>query len=303
MLVDACREPADVIAATAFPLLHMHLAVIAARARRIPVVLFGALHPEDRWGFDRGVIRYSIRHADAYCAYTDYEREYVVRLGVAGESVHVLPLGVEPALFASTDSRSVRAELGIPARVPVIGFLGQLGGHKGIEDLIAAMRSIWSTRPDAWLVIAGASTPDLNGIKSALERLSAEDRGRTRLLVDVDEARKPSVLAAFDIFASPSGYESFGLTFLEAWAAGVPVIGCRAGAVPSLVREDRDGLLIDYRDGAALAAALRRLLDDPDLRRRLAQAGRANVHDRFTWARTASRVDHLYRRLVDRRLR
>ncbi|MDX6618806.1 MAG: hypothetical protein QOK36_1192, partial [Gaiellales bacterium] len=79
MLRDASREPADVIGATAFPLLHMQFAVAAARARRVPSVLLGALHPDDRWGFDRAPIRRAIGLADAYVAYTGFERDHVER--------------------------------------------------------------------------------------------------------------------------------------------------------------------------------------------------------------------------------
>ena len=60
--------------ATAFPLLHMQFAVGAARARRVPVALIGAIHPDDRWGFDRKTIARAVRMSDAYVAYTTYER-------------------------------------------------------------------------------------------------------------------------------------------------------------------------------------------------------------------------------------
>ncbi len=113
MLADALHEPADVIGATAFPLLHMHVAVAAGRARGIPVALFGALHPDDRWGYDRGPIRLAIRAADAYCAYTAYERDHVAAMGVPGRRLHVIPPGVDAAAFAGADGSHVREALGI----------------------------------------------------------------------------------------------------------------------------------------------------------------------------------------------
>jgi glycosyltransferase involved in cell wall biosynthesis len=298
LLLDAVREPADVIAATAFPLLHMQFAVAAGRARRVPVVLIGALHPEDRWGYDRGPIRTAIRSADAYCAYTSFEGDHVAGFGVPRERIHVVPPGVDGAPLAGGDGRAVRADLGIPEDEPVVGFLGQIGGHKGIDDLVQAMELVWDAEPRAWLVIAGSSTPFLQTVRQEVADLPVALRGRVRELLDFPAERKADVLAAFDVFASPSGYESFGLTFVEAWCAGLPVVGCRAGAVPSVVTHGQDGLLVGYRAPRELAGALVELLLDEPLRRRLADAGRATAAERYSWERSVDELERLYGELA-----
>jgi glycosyltransferase involved in cell wall biosynthesis len=291
---DALHEPADVIGATAFPLLHMQVAVAAGRARGIPVALFGALHPDDRWGYDRGPIRLAIRAADAYCAYTAYERDHVAAIGVPARRLHVIPPGVDARAFAMADGSQVREALGIGRDEPVVGFLGQIGGHKGIEDLVEAMRTVWRSHPDAWLLIAGAETPHIEVVRARVAALPAARQARVRELLDVPAERKAHVLAAFDVFASPSGYESFGLTFLEAWAAGLPVVGCRAGAIPSVVRHGQTGLLVGYRQPAELAAALLELVASEPLRRRLAEAGRREAVERYSWERSTDRLEALY---------
>ena len=296
MLVDACRIEADLIGATAFPLLHMHFAVAAARARRLPVVLFGALHPEDRWGFDRGVIRAAIRRADVYCAYTEFERDHVIGLGVPPERVEIVAPGVDPSRFALADRAGARAALGVGAAEPVVGFFGQVGGHKGVGDLIGAMEAVWDEHPDAWLVLAGARTHHTAALQARADALPDARRRRVRWALDVSDTAAAGILASFDLFASPSGYESFGLTFLEAWAAGLPVIGCRAGAVPALVEDGHDGLLVPPGDVGSLARAVRRLLDDAGLRARLAAAGEEKAR-RHTWDRSAGQLDAVYRRL------
>jgi glycosyltransferase involved in cell wall biosynthesis len=297
MLRDAAREPADVIGATAFPLLHMQFAVAAAHSRRVPSVLLGALHPDDRWGFDRAPIRRAIRLADAYVAYTDFEREHVESMGVPPERIHVIPPGVEAATVQGGDGAALRAEVGVPPDVPLIGFIGQLGGHKGVDDLVAAMRLVWKHEPDAFLLIAGATTPYLATIEKAVRLLPAARRSRIRFLLDFDQSRKRDVLAALDVFASPSGYESFGLTFVEAWAVGLPVIGCRSGAIPTVVEHGGDGLLVGYRAVPELAGALIELLDDEPFRLRLAAAGRAKALERYDWERSTSALARLYKGL------
>jgi glycosyltransferase involved in cell wall biosynthesis len=298
MLVDACREPADLIGATAFPLLQMHFAVAAGEARRVPTVLWGALHPEDRWGFDRRVIRSAIRHSDAYLAYTTFEQDYVAGLGLAPERIHVIPPGVDTAGIERGDGLRARDELGIPPGDPIVGFLGQIGGHKGIDVLVQSMRYVWPAVRDAWLVIAGATTDYLETVQAEVDKLSPSRRKRVRLVLDFPRDAKADLLAAFDVFASPSGYESFGLTFVEAWAAGLPVIGCRSGAIPSVVENGADGLLVTYGSVHELAGALIELLVDEAYRDRIATAGRAKSRTVYTWERSAARLDDLYRSLA-----
>ena len=118
-----------------------------------------------------------------------------------------------------------------------------------------------------------------------------------RFLLDFDQGRKRDVLAALDIFASPSGYESFGLTFVEAWAAGLAIVGCRSGAIPTVVEHGRDGLLVGYKTVPELAGALVELLDDEPFRRRLAAAGRAKALGRYDWERSTGLLEALYVRL------
>jgi glycosyltransferase involved in cell wall biosynthesis len=295
MLADALREPAELIGATAFPLLHMQLAVAAGRLRRLPTVLIGAIHPEDRWGYDRGSIYAAIRRARAYVAYTAYEAEHVLRRGADPSRVHVIAPGVDADALAGGDGGAVRRQLGVPAGAPLIGFVGQVAAHKGVDDLVRALPAVLAAAPEAWLVVAGGSTGHLPALRAAVAALDDAARGRVRFLLDFAPERKRDVLAAFDVFASPSGYESFGLTFVEAWAAGLPVIGCRAGAVPSVVEDGVDGLLVPYHAVPELASALLALLGDEALRARLAAAGRARALERYSWDGAAAALDALYR--------
>ncbi len=96
--------------------------------------------------------------------------------------------------------------------------------------------------------------------------------------------------ASGDVFAFPSDSETLGFAALEAMAAGVPVVAADAGGIPHIVKHGRTGVLVPPGDGEALATALRALLGDPDERRRLSAAGRAEA-ERWTWdAATASLV-------------
>jgi len=104
----------------------------------------------------------------------------------------------------------------------------------------------------------------------------------------------PSYYAAADVLVMPSIFqEGFGLVILEAFAAGIPVIGARSGAVSELVEDGRTGLLVDRGDADSLYHAMRRLLLDPDLRQKLGAAGRQTALN-MSWENTVDRLEEIY---------
>ena len=294
---DLGRVDADVVAASSFPLMHMHYAGIAARRTGAPLVLHGGLHPDDAWGFDRSVIYKAIAKADAYIANTTFERDFLLGKDIDGEKIHVVGVGTDPEKFAGVDASVVRERLGWPDG-PIIAFVGQQGGHKGIETLLKAMPLVWRRLPEVKLIIAGSRTnysPVLDGL---IESFDSEERKRVVTIPDFEEKEKAEIIAAADVFASPSGFESFGITYLEAWAAGKPVIGCRSGAVPSVITDGQDGILVDYKDNRELAGVLLELLFDGRLRDVLAANGRRKVMENYTWKIVGERFRSVYAKVL-----
>jgi glycogen synthase len=126
------------------------------------------------------------------------------------------------------------------------------------------------------------------------ERLPAEDKARIRLLPYAPDQIKRDALAAADLFAMPSRTDSFGITYLEAWCYGLPVIGARAGGVPDVIDDGRDGVLVPFGDLDAIAGAITRLLHDRDQARQLGDAGRAKVLRELTWDQIYAKVRAVY---------
>lgn len=292
------QSGAEVIFATAFPLLHMYAAQAGARQADSPLVLLGALHLEDQWGYQRPMIYQAIRQAAAYIAHTTYERDYLVQQQrIPAEQISVIGGGVDAALLSPSDPLAARAQWGWGAE-PVILLLGKFVERKRYDLLLAAMRSIWPHYPQARLVLAGGRTAYTATVEQWLAELPQPYQANSPLLVDVTEAQKAALLAACDIFVLPSGHESFGLAFAEAWAAGKPVIGARSGAIPAVIAEGRDGLLFDYPNPASLAEQIRKLLEQPHLRTQLGQAGRQKVLDHYTWDKVTDQVRTIYQGLT-----
>jgi glycosyltransferase involved in cell wall biosynthesis len=282
-------HPADVVAATSFPLLHMATALRSARASRRPCVFYGGLHPDDDWGFGRPWIYEAMRRSSRYVAYTEFEAGVVRERGVAADTVRVIPLAVDAGAFGTVPREEARRRLALPADVPVVGYVGQLGLHKGVDTLLRAMPLVWAARPDTRLVVAGARAVFAEEIDRTVAAWPGEWRERTLRRYGFEEAEKPLLYSALDVFAYPSGYESFGIAFLEAWASGLPVVGCRRGAIPDVVHAGRDGLLVPYQHEELLARAILALLDSPGWRRGLGEAGRRKVLGELTWDRVARR--------------
>jgi glycosyltransferase involved in cell wall biosynthesis len=277
---------ADVVVGSSFPMMHMYAALRGGQVGDIPVVLVGTIHPTDVWGYDMPMIYSAVGKADAYVALTDYERRYLASRGVSVGHVTVIGTGVEADAFDSADARAsgqeMRREHGW-ADEPVVAMIGRQTEYKRFDLALAAMQQVWRSVPKARLLIAGASThysPHLNGMVAAL---ASEERAKVTVLSDFEEFQKPAILAASDLLIQPSERESFGIVLLEAWASGLPVIGARAGAIPSVISEGQDGLLVTYGSVGEWARAIERLLTQPTLCASMGAEGRRKVRAQYTW--------------------
>ena len=289
--------PADVVGAASFPLLHMHYAIAARRRSGVPTVLSGCMHPEEPWAYDQQIIYEAIGEADAYVALTSYERDYLTGRGIDGGKIATIGVGIEPKEFAGANGRRIRERYGW-GDDPVVGFIGQQVGHKGVDTLIFAMPAVWRAFPEARLLIAGSRTRFSKVVRWRVSQLPPEQQRRVTIIDDFPEAAKPDLFDSCDVFAYPSGYESFGIAYLEAWICGKPVIGCRAGAVPTVIAEGEDGLLVPYQDADALAEAAIALLSNPSRRHDMGERGRRKALQRYTWDIVSDRFREVYRRVV-----
>lgn len=287
------RSGADIVAASSFPLLHMHYALYGAHRGRMPVVLIGGIHVTDKWGFDRPMIYKAIRQAERAVAYTSFERDFLLTRGVAPNHVAVIGLGVDPDAFQHATGREIR-QAHAWGTDPVVAYIGQQVAHKGIDTLLEAMQKVWARCPTARLLIAGSRTSFTQALERLVGALPAGMRERVTFVHNFPESAKPGLFAACDVFAYPSAYESFGLTILEAWSARRPVVACGDGAPGSIVEHGVDGLLVRYHDADDLAAAIGRLLCTPDLRAKMGEAGRRKVVSRYSWNAVADQFRSLY---------
>lgn len=200
---------------------------------------------------------------------------------------HVIPLGIDLVRFAPRrgDGR-VRAELALADGEPLVGTVGLLKPQKRHDVLIEAARAAGVA-----LAIAGDGP-----LREELERRAG---ARVTLLGHRDDV--PEVLADLDVFALSSDYEGMCLAVAEALAVGTPVVATPVGGVPQTVVDGETGLLVPTRDPAALAAAIKRLLDDPALADRLAAAGGERVRRLYALDTMVGATSELYESLLGAR--
>lgn len=285
--------PADIIAASSFPLLHMYNAQKAGQKSKRPVVFFGGLHPVEKWGFGRPNIYKAIKKASYYIAYTGFEAQYVINKGAQPEKVAVIGLGVDPQPFQNISVEDAKRRYGLEGK-KVVGFIGQIGGHKGVDTLIKAMPQVWEQCADTYVLIAGSRTLFCDNLEKMISEWPEEFQKKIILHYNFGIEEKPWLFSAVDIFVYPSGFESFGISFLEAWAASKPVIGCRVGAIPWVVQAGLDGFLIEYQNPAMLSEAISILLKNPTLAHEMGEVGQRKVISQYTWPKVAANFRKIY---------
>jgi glycosyltransferase involved in cell wall biosynthesis len=244
----------------------------------------------------------AIHQADAYLALTTYERDYLVARGVEADSITVVGPGVDPDIFAAGDGAEVRQRHGW-GEAPIVAIMAKQTARKGFDLLLRAMSQVWRTYPEACLLLAGARTPYSERINALIRRLPPIQQERVTIVDDFAEHEKANLLSACDVFVLPSIEESFGIAFIEAWACGKPVIGVRAGAVPAVIDEGQDGLLVKDGDADSLATAIIEMLVNPERRAEMGRAGRRKVLSRYTWKTMTQRVRDVYQGVLSQQRR
>lgn len=223
-------------------------------------------------------------------------RALLAELGIDGpERVLVVHPGTDPDRFRPRidGARELRSGLD-PDADPVVLSVARLVPRKGIDTALEAVALLVPSFPRLLYVVAG-SGPD----QERLERRAAAlgITSRVRFLGDVPEDTLPRLYSAADVFVllareeqEHDEVEGFGIVYTEAAAAGLPVVAADTGGVSDAVRGDETGILVPPADSVAAAHALRRLLEDPDLRREMGANGRRLVETYYNWDRAAREV-------------
>jgi glycogen(starch) synthase len=234
--------------------------------------------------------RRTLRSADAIIVLTPRLAQKLAFDGIPAERIYVIPSGVNPRLFSGSLPPPWPALDG-----PLIVFVGRLVRQKGPRTLLEAARLMGDS--NAHFIFVGDG-PE----RAVLERAALDHRltERVHLTGFVSHDLVPSVLAHADLLVLPSVYEELGSVLLEGMQAGLPIVASNAGGIPDVVVHEDNGLLVPPEDPSALADAIRRILSDPRLARRLSRSARSRA-DSYDWRVLSAKVLVVYRDIVNRR--
>jgi glycosyltransferase involved in cell wall biosynthesis len=274
-------------------------ALTAARRTDLPVTLtYHALgsvkrrhhgtrdtSPPDRVGYERMLGN----RVDRVVAQCRDEVEELTRMGVARRQIAVVPSGVDSGLFTPEGQALART-------CPRVLTAGRLVPRKGFQDVIRAMRWV----PDAECVIVGGppgrpAAEDPFGRRLVEVARQAGVADRIRMVGAVPRAEMPRWYRSADLMVTAPWYEPFGLTPLEAMAAGVPVVASAVGGLLDTVVDGITGELVPPRDPAHLGRTLRRLLADRERRLGMSAAATDRARSRYGWPRAAEQLTAVYR--------
>jgi glycosyltransferase involved in cell wall biosynthesis len=284
------------------------------RRPRLPIV--GMLH-QPPGGIDHGPLRTTIqawldrrayRHVSLLMVASESLEAWLMAEGVSRDRLRVVPPGRDYSVTDSAASaeepeaakpRHTRNDLRQGRRAALL-CVGNWVERKGIHYLLEALARL--PAESATLHLVGDDQADPRYARRLHARVTLPDLAK-RVVVHgpLDVAGVTALYEAADVFVLPSLKEPYGTVYGEAMAAGLPVVGWRAGNLPYLADHEREGLILEPGDVTGLADALSRLACDEALRRRLGEAGRQRALARPTWDEAAAMFFGAIREVVERR--
>ena len=264
------------------------------------------------YGTDLLLLRHRIRHsaikrawartligsASVLVAISRWTREEALalleELGLSsgGVDVRLLLLGTDPEHFRPhIDPASVQVRYGLPEGRWLL-TVARLAAHKGIDTGLQVLAALRQQHPDLGYLVVGHGDR-----QSQLEGLARElgVADRVRFLTSVPDSDLPALYNTAEIYlglSRPAGLmvEGFGISLSEASASGIPVVAGSGGGIPDAVRDGETGLLVDAEGPEAAIGAVRLLLEDRELARRLGAEGRRAVESYYNWERVATEL-------------
>lgn len=302
-LVRAARRADVVHSFSDYPL--GFVAVLAARLAGRPALVSGhgtySVTPLDM-PVHRRLIGWMFRRTDRFLMGSRFALG-TVQARAQPRGAEVVWYGVTPADYDAAAARG--AQPGVPG--PYVLCVGEVKQRKGHVTSLPAFLRAWREEPSLHYAIVGRfaeQDPYYQGLLALVREAGATEH--VHFLGNVDEPRKVALMRGCTAFmltptvSDEGGFEAFGLVFLEAGAAGRPVLGVRGSGAEDAISDGENGFLHDAGDVQGLAAGLLRLVREPELAARMGAAGRARA-ERQTWAAAAARVRALYGELLAER--
>jgi len=244
--------------------------------------------------FMQRLLRLAFIKVDRLIAVSRASTRFSRSLGFPERRITVVPNGVDLSYFnVEIDAVAMRKELSIGDK-PLVVTASRLIKRKSPDLLVSAFARVLKVVPDAKLVIAGSGREEDN-LSRQIKDLNVINS--VFMVGELSKEKVAQLMAAADVFVLPSKMESFGLSLLEASAAGVPVVCSNAGGVPEVFQDGFNALLYPPGDDDAMAKAIICLIQDKELAKTIS-ANAVETASRFTWEMAAERTLRVYEEVL-----
>lgn len=240
----------------------------------------------------RKIKNYLLPKADALITVSKAQKRLFKKFPEMADKIRVIHNGVDLHRFMTANGQSFRAELGVKPGQLLVGVVGPVSRHKGIEEFIRAARDVLATYPDARFAVVGPDRP-----RAFLEEMIslAETLGiKKNIIFTGFRDDIPEVMSGLDVLLTPSRVEAFGRVLLEAMAAGTPVIASQVGGIPEVISEHDLGILVPPKAPDKLARAILDIMSDEKRRDHIITKAREHVSQHFTIESHTREIEKVY---------
>ncbi len=294
---------------TFFPYFNLILSLIIGMQSNIPKICTPFFHFSNPRYMDFKLVEV-LKKFDLLIACTNIEKQILINeFTIPKEKITVIPMGVDYKRFERVhrdtyknyffkkkyfDKKEIDYKL--------VLFCGYKNFEKGAISILKSIPFILQKVKKVYFVFIGPSTQAFNHEFSKIKKL--KDIRILNFTPDnlsgYYDKKKLTAFKEADVYLMPSRTDAFGISFLESWAAGNPVIGARIGATPEVIEENIDGLLVEFNNPKDIAQKVILLLKNRNLRRKLGSAGQSKVSKKYTWNIIAGETHLTYQNLINK---
>lgn len=296
----------DLIHTAFFPYFNLIIALIIGKLINSPTICTPFFHFSNPRYLDNSLMEV-LNKFDMVIACTNVEKNFIMkRFHLDKAKIKVIPMGVDYEKFIIRRSRNHQSNYSFKKH-----FIGENKSklilncayknyEKGTISILKAIPYILEKMKKVTFVFIGPSTMAYNRELSKIRKITS-----TKIvnltpdnLTGYYDKKKISAFQEADVFIMPSRSDAFGIAYLEAWAAGKPVIGANIGATPEVIRDNIDGLLVEFDSPKDIAEKVIKLLKNKRLRKKFGEAGKLRVFQNYTWDIVAEKTHKTYQPLI-----
>jgi len=298
----------DLIHTTFYPYFNLILSLIIGNILNKPKICTPFFHFSNPRYSDLDLIEV-LKKFDIIIACTSVEKKFLIEnLKIPRENIKVISMGVDYYRFERIHKSKYKSYYfkniyfdKKEKHYKLILFCGNKNYEKGAISILKSIPHILKKIKKVNFIFIGPSTTAYNHeLKKIQKTTNIKIINLTPdNLTGYYDKKKLTAFKEADLYLMPSRSDAFGISFLEAWAAGKPVIGARIGATPEVIRENIDGFLVEFDNPEDIAQKVVKLLKNKRLRKRLGSAGQLKVSQNYTWDIIAKKTHELYQTLMN----